>query len=312
VGFPAAASAGSSAYPSQAPSQQASVCGSAAAYARSSSFPETGSASARRAVDRPPPTAVPEVLASSTPCAPSAPPPHSAREARTGGNASVPKRPDRAPPVPDKYYTVPTPPGVPPPQPLRENREDGTSSSGTQSHVVRRRPIPAPSGSLSARASSRDRQPLDALNHGHRRAHTPERGRQQPPTQMNHLRFAGGGISEVWKPHPEAKGNLPPLKPRTPREASREAADRGGVRADGPPQRELAGAPPPMPPSSRATISAPGGGAATAGESDSPPSKRPPRSTQAAAAPIPAAPSTLQSEGTSLRLQGATSYTRAH
>lgn len=290
-------SAGTSAYPSQQTSVN-TVCGSAVAYARSSSSPDASSragvASSRRAADRPLPPAVAEVSTPSAPSAPSAPPPQSAREPRLSererpvASAPVPKRPDRAPPYIN--YTVPTPPGVPPPQPLRENREDGTSSSGGQSHVVRRRPVPA-GGSLSARGSSRDRQPLDALSH-RRRAHTPERGRQQPTNEVSHLRFAGSGISEVWKAQPEAKNSkptapshqaheskpinmrdLPPIKPRTPREASREVSAAG--RADGPPQRDLTGAPPPMPPS-RAPISAPGGGGGGSEDLSSPPSARRP------------------------------------
>jgi NIMA (never in mitosis gene a)-related kinase len=291
-------SAGSSAYPSQ----NNAYAGSAAAYARSSSFPEATPSSARRTTDRPPPAVTVDKRNSSP------------RE-RSVANATVPKRPERAPP-----YTVPTPPGVPPPQPFP--REDGTSSVGYQSHVVRRRPVPAPGGSLSARGSSRERQHHDSMGHASRRARTPERGRQQPPTQVSHLRFAGGGISEVWK----AQGNLPPIKQRTPRESSREAhgyhergattavehAERGG-RTDAPPQRELAGAPPPMPPSARVPVTT------SADEQQSSPSKRlAPRGPPPPAAPIPPAaamsgPATgTSSEAASLRLPGATASMRAH
>jgi NIMA (never in mitosis gene a)-related kinase len=323
-------SAGSSAYPSQQTSV-ATVAGSAVAYARSGSFPESGSASARRANERPPPLALTEVSP------PAGLPPHSAREARgtlserhppAAGTSSVPKRPDRAPP-----YTVPTPPGVPPPQPFP--REDGSSaSSGSQSHVVRRRPVPAPGGSLSARGSSRDRQLHDSVSHSSRRTHTPERGRQQPAIQVSHLRFATGGISEVWKAHPEAKGNLPPIKPRTPREASREALYAASERAvAGPTERvgaaasaaELAdrGGPPPMPPSGRAPpVAASSGSGAAPGlleEQVPSPTKRPaPRAPAPPAVPIPPSAAVASpaagnaSEATSLRFPGTTTSMRAH
>lgn len=328
-------SAGSSAYPSQ----QTSVAGSAVSYARCSSFPQSssGAASARRVTDRPPPVVVGEV---SPPSGPPPVGPHSARDARERGpttNAPVPKRPERAPP-----YTVPTPPGVPPPQPMRE---DGTASVGTQSHVVRRRPVPAPSGSLSARGPSRERQPLEGLSHSGRRATTPDRDKKQPPIgQVNHLRFAGGGISELYKAgHSEAKGNLPPLKPRTPREASREAftenragasaagaADHGERRVDAPAPRDLAGAPPPLPPSARVPVAPPPvpvtpPGVSAGGSDELSPSKRPaPRGpVQQAAVPIPAAAAAAAAvagpasaatgeAATSLRLPGATTSMRAH
>jgi len=205
-------SQGSSAYPSTTPTP--AVSSTSAAYARAPDEPR------RKNANRPPPITL-----------------------SPGGG----EFPERNPPIaPPKRGPPPQPP---PPMPLSARGVSGEQSEalppGAQSHRVgrhehRRHVVGPATGSLSARASSRERlEPLappgpPPAGGSVRRTHTPERGRQ-PLAQVSHLRFAGGSMSEGWKPHQAARlqaVDLPPIQ--RPREPS-PFGERAGARGSGEP-----------------------------------------------------------------------------